>query len=187
MATVIQHRNLPHALLRAREAVMRYFRPNLKLAGITEQQWRVIRTLSLQGEMEIGRIAEACSIPGPSLTGVLERMERDEWIKRFRISTDQRKVVVELTAKSRRLVDKMAARVDARYLEIESQLGPQVLGRLFELLDRVAALPDPGQVEAVKVPIARRQPGAAARKVPLQRKAPLQRARPLNSTASRMR
>ncbi|WKB52457.1 homoprotocatechuate degradation operon regulator HpaR [Eleftheria terrae] len=175
MPAVIQHRNLPHALLRAREAVMRYFRPNLKLAGVTEQQWRVIRTLSQHGEMEIGRIAEACSIPGPSLTGVLERMERDDWIKRFRISTDQRKVVVELTPKSRRLVDKMASRVDARYQEIESQLGPQVLGRLLELLDRVAALPDPGQIEPVKLPISRRQ------RTPVPRKAPLARPRVMAS------
>ena len=98
----------------------------------------------------------------------------------------QRKVVVELTTKSRRLVDKMAARVDARYLEIESQLGPQVLARLFELLERVAALPDPAQVEAVKVPIARRQPGAVARKSTVARKTPIQRARPLPS-ASRLR
>ena len=46
MAAIIAHRNLPQALLRAREAVMRYFRPNLKIAGVTEQQWRVIRALS---------------------------------------------------------------------------------------------------------------------------------------------
>src|SRR4030095_16303185 len=111
MAAVIAHRNLPQALLRAREAVMRYFRPHLKSAGVPEQQWRVIRALSDNGDMEVGQIAEACCIPGPSLTGVLERMERDDWVKRFRISTDQRKVVVELTAKGRRLVERMAERV----------------------------------------------------------------------------
>lgn len=153
----IAHRNLPQSLLRAREAVMRYFRPNLKLAGVTEQQWRVIRTLSDRGELEIGQIAEACCIPGPSLTGVLERMERDDWIKRFRISTDQRKVVVELTAKGRRLVERMAERVDGRYAEIEAQLGTPVLETLYELLDRVAALPDPTAVQPVKVPVARKK------------------------------
>lgn len=156
MAPAIAHRNLPQQLLRAREAVMRYFRPNLKLAGVTEQQWRVIRTLADRGELEIGQISEACCIPGPSLTGVLERMERDEWIKRFRISTDQRKVVVELTPKSRRLVEKMADRVDSRYAAIESLLGTQALEALHELLDRVAALPDPTASEPVKVPVARK-------------------------------
>ena len=161
MPVTIQHRNLPQSLLRAREAVMRYFRPHLKQAGVTEQQWRVIRTLSHGGEMEIGQIADACCIPGPSLTGVLERMERDELVRRFRISTDQRKVVVELTAKSRKLVEKMAARIDARYDLIESHLGPQALGQLFALLDQVAALPDPTQEEPVKLPIARKARAAS--------------------------
>ena len=163
MSATIQHRNLPHSLLRAREAVMRYFRPNLKQAGVTEQQWRVIRTLSREGEMEIGQSAEQCCIPGPSLTGVLERMERDDLVRRFRISTDQRKVVVELTPKSRKLVEKMAARIDARYDLIESHLGPQVLTQLFTLLDQVAALPDPTLEEPVKLPIARKTTRAAPR------------------------
>jgi homoprotocatechuate degradation regulator HpaR len=171
MAAVIVHRNLPQALLRAREAVMRYFRPNLKVAGVTEQQWRVIRTLSDRGEMEIGQIAEACCIPGPSLTGVLERMERDDWIKRFRISTDQRKVVVELTLKGKRLVERMAESVDARYRVIEGHLGTQTLDSLYVLLDAVAELPDPALTEAVKLPVerpaeraARKDAATAARK-----------------------
>ncbi len=171
MTGVIVHRNLPQALLRAREAVMRYFRPNLKVAGVTEQQWRVIRALSDRGEMEIGQISEACCIPGPSLTGVLERMERDDWVKRFRISTDQRKVVVELTAKGRRLVERMAESVEERYRVIERHLGPQTLASLYLLLDSVAALPDPTLAEPVKLPVGRpveREAGkeavAAARK-----------------------
>src|SRR5438105_334324 len=38
--------SLPMALLRAREAVMRHFRPSLQAAGLTEQQWRTMRALS---------------------------------------------------------------------------------------------------------------------------------------------
>jgi len=157
MSGAIQYRDLPQALIRAREAVARYFRPGLKQAGVTEQQWRVIRALSQSGEMEVGRISEISCIPGPSLTGVLERMERDDLVRRFRISTDQRKVLIELTAKSRKLVEKVAARINARYELIEQHLGPQVLAQLFTLLDKVAELPDPNQAEPVKLPIARRK------------------------------
>ncbi len=38
--------SLPMALLRAREAVMRRFRPGLRDHGVTEQQWRVLRALA---------------------------------------------------------------------------------------------------------------------------------------------
>lgn len=156
MPPAIAHRNLPDALLRARESVMRYFRPNLKLAGVTEQQWRVIRVLSDRGELEIGQIAEAACIPGPSLTGVLERMERDDWVRRFRISTDQRKVIVELTPKAKRLVQRMLDRIDERYKAIESQLGAQALNELHGLLEKVMALPDPSAETPVKLPVRRK-------------------------------
>ncbi|MFN3415823.1 MAG: homoprotocatechuate degradation operon regulator HpaR [Caldimonas sp.] len=156
MPPAIGHRNLPDALLRARESVMRYFRPNLKVAGVTEQQWRVIRVLSDRGELEVGQIAAAACIPGPSLTGVLERMERDDWVRRFRISTDQRKIIVELTPKARRLVQRMLGRIDERYRAIEAHLGPQALDALHALLEQVAALPDPAVPAPVKLPVRRK-------------------------------
>ena len=39
-------RSLPMSLLRAREAVMRHFRPSLRDHGLTEQQWRILRALA---------------------------------------------------------------------------------------------------------------------------------------------
>ena len=42
-------RSLPIMLLRAREAVMKRFRPMLKAHGLSEQQWRVLRVLNETG------------------------------------------------------------------------------------------------------------------------------------------
>jgi len=39
-------RSLPMSLLRAREAVMRQFRPSLRRHDLTEQQWRILRALA---------------------------------------------------------------------------------------------------------------------------------------------
>jgi homoprotocatechuate degradation regulator HpaR len=143
MITKFEHRNLPMLLLQARESVMRYFRPHLKQYGLTEQQWRVIRTLDEHGEMEAGRLAEVSSIVGPSLSGVLERMERDGLIIRFRVSTDQRKVFVELTAKSQDLVASMQKFIDKQYQVLEEMVGQEALISLYPLLDVLVALPDP--------------------------------------------
>ena len=38
-------KSLPMALLRAREAVMRGFRRQLREHGLNEQEWRIIRAL----------------------------------------------------------------------------------------------------------------------------------------------
>ena len=57
MKAPFHHRNLPHLLLYARETLMQHFRPVLKEAGLTEQQWRVLRTLSDTGAIEPNQIA----------------------------------------------------------------------------------------------------------------------------------
>ena len=125
----------------------RYFRPNLKLCGVTEQQWRVIRALDEHGGMEAGKLAEVTSILGPSLSGVLDRMERDGLVQRFRISTDQRKVIVEMAEKSREIVVSMQELVDRQYRDLEEQVGQETLMSLYNALDVLVALSDPATEE----------------------------------------
>eukprot|EP01035_Chromulina_nebulosa_P063097 gene63098-biopygen46023 len=57
-------RSLPMALLRARESVMRHFRPSLRAFGLTEQQWRILRALSSHGEIEVTEPAEVAFLLG---------------------------------------------------------------------------------------------------------------------------
>lgn len=133
-------------LLQARETVMQVFRPHLKRHGLTEQQWRVLRALDEQDDLEIGRIAHLCSILGPSLTGVLDRMERDGLVTRVRSGEDQRRVTVRLTQASRALIDALSLEVEAHYAHLERALGRADLQHLYELLDAVIVLrpPDAG-------------------------------------------
>jgi hypothetical protein len=69
------HRNLPLLLLQARERVIANFRPALNAAGVTEQQWRIVRALLEQGPLEPRQIVGLCAISSPSLAGVLARMD----------------------------------------------------------------------------------------------------------------
>ena len=50
-------RSLPMSLLRAREAVMRHFRPSLRDHGLTEQQWRILRALASIDAIEVTELA----------------------------------------------------------------------------------------------------------------------------------
>jgi homoprotocatechuate degradation regulator HpaR len=87
-STPFVHRNLPRLLLQAREAVMAHTRPSLREHGLSDQQWRVLRVLGEHAQelagVETGRVAKEAYLLGPSLTGVLTRMERDGLIERSR-------------------------------------------------------------------------------------------------------
>ena len=143
MATTFVHRNLPRLLLQARESVMAHTRPNLRTHGLSDQQWRVLRVLGEHGTVETGRVAREAYILGPSLTGVLTRMERDGLIRRERDPADQRRTVVEATAKGLKLVDKLSHTIEAHYEWMEKTLGKAKLSQLYELLDEVIELEQP--------------------------------------------
>lgn len=141
------HRNLPLLLLRAREALMQHRRPALRAHGLSDQQWRVLRVLGEHaadpGGVETGRVAREAFLLGPSLTGVLTRMERDGLIHRSRCPDDARRTVVRATAQGLALVDTLSQTIEAHYAWVESQLGKAALSRLYALLDELIALEQP--------------------------------------------
>ena len=139
MSAVLQHRNLPLLLLRAREGVMSQFRGILNRHGLTEQQWRILRALLENSAMEPRQICEVCQLLSPSLAGVLARMEELGLVKRERMATDQRRVLVSITPKSRALAKKMAPHIEARYAELEDWLGRELMDDTYATLDRLLA------------------------------------------------
>ncbi len=75
-------RSLPMSLLRAREAVMRQFRPSLRNHGLTEQQWRILRALTAVDTIEVTELARVAFLLGPSLSRILRDLEARDLIER---------------------------------------------------------------------------------------------------------
>ncbi|MFM8865550.1 MAG: homoprotocatechuate degradation operon regulator HpaR [Limnohabitans sp.] len=142
-----KHRNLPRLLLQAREAVMLHTRPSLREHGLSDQQWRVLRVLGEHAHepegIETGRVAREAYLLGPSLTGVLARMERDGLITRSRCAQDARRTVVRATALGLDKVQTLSQTVQDHYRWVEKRLGKQQLQQLYALLDALIALDEP--------------------------------------------
>ena len=86
-------------------------------------------------------------------------IERDGLIRRERDPADQRRTVVEATTKGRKLVDRLSNAVEAHYQWMENTLGKQKLGQLYQLLDELIELEQPGG-DACRVT----KPGRSARR-----------------------
>ena len=124
-------------LLQARERVISHFRPILNAHGITEQQWRIVRVLLEVPALEPRQIGELCAISSPSLAGVLERMEQAGYVVRRRVASDQRRVHVSLTPRSRELAARMAPQIEATYRRLEKIVGADFTRQLQDTLDRL--------------------------------------------------
>lgn len=139
MSRTITYRNVPQLLLKTREALLCHFRPIITHFGLTEQQWRILRTLSENESLEPREICEKCHILSPSMAGVLSRLEAMDLVKRSRFADDQRRVQVSLTEKSEKLVAEMAPLIEQQYVLLEESLGKELLSELYTVLDQVLA------------------------------------------------
>lgn len=154
MTRPIVHQNLPQLLLKTREALLGHFRPIINHFGLTEQQWRIIRTLSEYGDMEPNQLCEACQILSPSMTGVLSRMKTLSLVARQRVPTDQRRVLISLTPLSQDLCARIMPLIKAQYVLIEKTIGSALLNDTYVQLDRLsdAALHDIPAVDLPDIP-----------------------------------
>jgi len=132
---IVNHRNLPLLLLQAREEVFLRFRPLLNDAGVTEQQWRVVRGLLEHGPMEPRRIGDICCLSSPSLAGILARMDELGLVQRERFPNDQRRVLVSASAKGVDLAAELAPRIESTYKELEAVIGQSFARDLYSTLD----------------------------------------------------
>ncbi len=141
MASKIPHRNLPLLLLRAREALLGHFRGILHHHGLTEQQWRVVRSLHEHGAMEPNQLCQVCQILSPSMAGVLARMRTMGLITRQRAAHDQRRAIIRLTPQGQALCAQIAPLIEAQYGLIEDTLGRELIDQTYAQIDRLLNAP----------------------------------------------
>ena len=133
-------RALPIALLRARETVMIPIREMLNEINLTEQKWRILRTLDELGEVEQTAIANEACLLLPSLTRTLRAMESDGLIKRRSDSKDKRRTLASITDAGKKILQDNISTSIALYASIEEQLGQKKLNQLLDLLEEMQSL-----------------------------------------------
>lgn len=113
---------------------MSRFRPMLREHGLTEQQWRVIRALSAYDSIDASELAKRSFLLSPSLTRILQYLESEKLVRRSSDASDQRRSVLVLTRKGRRVCDEVGPDSEALYADFEKAFGSKKLESLYGLL-----------------------------------------------------
>lgn len=143
--TTIRHSSINIALIQARESMMAFFRPIFNQHNITEQQWRIIRLLAENGTLDFQDLANKACILRPSLTGILTRLEKIDYVVRLKPTNDQRRVFLKLTKEGEQLHADIRRKIDEQYDVIENLMTPEKLHELNELLELLTNIHDPKQ------------------------------------------
>ncbi len=104
-------------------------------AGVTEQQWRVLRVLNEEGPQEPTHIADRACLLLPSLTRILQKLEIKGFIMRNAHPCDKRRQIVEITPKGQQIIrDNIQI---TRHLadDLRAKLGPERHETLLDLLN----------------------------------------------------
>lgn len=108
---------LPYLVARASHVILRDFHALLAPARMRVPEWRVLGTLSAGGGYTVGALARATLFKQPTLSKLLDGLERRGLVRRVAGEMDLRQARVELTPAGRRRIAPLVAK--ARRLEIQ--------------------------------------------------------------------
>jgi DNA-binding MarR family transcriptional regulator len=120
----------------ASRLITREYQPFLDKLGITYPQYLVLMILWEEDGMPVNDIAKKLILNTNTITPLLKRMEQQGIIKRKRSKQDERKVIVQLTAKGKALQEEASLipeKLAGRLMEGDLTLGDLI--RLKESLD----------------------------------------------------
>jgi len=86
---------LPHAVVRFFRMMNREHNRAFQAAGVSAEQAHVLSVLWELGPLTIGELQRLLALSSPTLTGAIDRMEKDRLVKRVRSADDRRAVYVE--------------------------------------------------------------------------------------------
>lgn len=102
------------ALALFRYAMRRFFRFSEEMAGsygLSNRQYQALLTIRGfpgRDKATIGEIAEWLQVRHHSAVGLINRLEKQEFVIRHKGTTDKREVYIRLTAKGMRILEKLA-------------------------------------------------------------------------------
>ena len=134
---------LPYLLARAAHEVAGGFHAGLRRHELTVLSWRVLATLYDGGGYTVTELGERCLAKQPTVSKLIDRLERERWLRRRRDHDDGRKVLVGITEAGRRKIAPVLAEARAYERSILGEGGPRELERLRGLLRELIARAHP--------------------------------------------
>ena len=115
----------------------RVYRERLAKYGLSQPQFFLLIALYEEDNILITRLAEKVALDKSTLTGILDRLERDGLITRQATPDDRRALYIRLTERSRSLRDDLTSIYNntnqqflARLTEHEREVFDNILGKL---------------------------------------------------------
>jgi len=136
------------ALRRITRAIDLHSRMLLHDHGLTAPQLMALRAISRRQPVAAGEISRVMHLGQPTLTGVLDRLERRGLVRRSRDARDRRSVNLSLTDEGSRVLQASPSLLQDRFRQRLGDLPQAQRTRILATLQQIADMMDAGEVEA---------------------------------------
>ncbi len=139
------------ALRRIIRAVDLHSRSLVQRCGLTGPQLLMLHRLASAGEISIGELAVAVSLSQPTVTGILDRLERRGLVRRRRSPDDKRRVLVRTTPACKRLLASAPPLLQESFVRQFTGMGDWEQNLILSSLQRVVAMMEAAEMDAAPI------------------------------------
>jgi DNA-binding MarR family transcriptional regulator len=107
--------------------------------GLTPAQIHIVAWLGQDGPLTMGALARRVAVTEKTITGVVDRLERDALVQRARDPADRRVVQVRLAARGAALFRRIDAEIEAKLMALLGLLDAGDRQHLVGMLEKLAA------------------------------------------------
>ena len=120
------------SVMRAHQILLARVDAALDPFNLSFARYEVLMLLSFSraGKLPLGKIGQRLQVHPASVTNVIDRLERDELVRRVPHPSDQRTTLASITPKGRRVARKATEAVNVEVFE-RTELGDKPLQQLF--------------------------------------------------------
>ncbi len=139
------------AIRRIVRAVDLHSRTLIRGHHVSGPQLVALRELARLGPVGVGALARAINLSQPTVTGILNRMERAGLVRRERSASDRRSVICTLTTRGAEVLREAPSPLQDRFLEELKRLADWERTQMLATLERIASLMDAESLPAAPV------------------------------------
>lgn len=130
---------LGYLLGQANHALYKDFDQQVRAAGLSSIEWRVLATLQDGPPVTVSQLAREVLAQQPTVTKLVQRMADQGWVALLADPADQRRTLVGVTSAGRRLVRPLLEKAREHEAAMLRSLGASEQAALKKLLAKLAA------------------------------------------------
>lgn len=107
-------------------------------ASLTGPQLTVVKMLETMGDLSLSELSDAIRAQNSTVTGIVDRMEREEIVERVRSTEDRRVVRIHLTEKGRKLAAEIPIEPVSIFRDALASLSPNEAHELLKMVNKIS-------------------------------------------------